>query len=130
MKRQTQLGIAAGFLCFHFLFSGCVLFLVGAGAAGGYAVSKDTIEGLIEKRFDSVWSASREVLMNEGFIRHEDRARSEIEAEVRGSVVTIRVNQATDRTIRIQVKARKGHKLLPNANLANELYNKIFLKLK
>ena len=31
---------------FGMIQSGCALFLLGAGAAGGYAISKDEIEGM------------------------------------------------------------------------------------
>lgn len=111
-------------------FSGCFLFLLGAGAAGGYAISKDTIEGLVEKSYDRMWNASREVIMNEGFIRSEDKNHGTLESEVRKVQVNIEVKQMTERTVRIQVKARKGYKLLPDINLANELYNKIYAQVK
>lgn len=112
------------------LFSGCALFLVGAGVTGGYAISKDTIEGTMEKSIDRVWRASHDVLMHEGFIRLEDKMRGKIDAEVRGSQVEIQIDQATERTVKVQVKARRGYKLLPNMDLANELYNKIYQKIK
>ena len=119
----------AGVLSSLFFLSGCALFLFGAGAAGGIAISKDTIEGHFDKKLDRVWKASREVLMQEGFIRLENRPHSEIQAEVRKSEVKIEILQISEKTVRIRVKARKGHQLLPNPDLANELYNKIFYKL-
>ena len=112
-----------------FTFSGCALFLIGGGVAGGIAISKDTIEGHFDKKLDQVWRASREVLMQEGFIRLENRPHGQIESEVRKSEVKIEVLQVSEKTVRIRVKARKGHKLLPNPDLANELYNKIFYRL-
>lgn len=119
-----------GGLILPFVFSGCALFLVGAGAAGGIAISKDTIEGHFDKKLEDVWKASREVLMHDGFIRFEDKPHGEIEAEVRKSQVKIEVLPVSEKTVRIRVKARKGHKFLPNPDLANELYNKIFRKLE
>lgn len=112
-----------------FLFSGCALFLVGAGVGGGIAISKDTIEGHFDKKLDEVWKASRQVLMSEGFIRLEDRAHGTIESEVRKSEVKIEILQVSEKTVRIHVKTRKSHNLLPHIELANELYNKIFHKL-
>ena len=128
MKRKEVL-VATG-LSLSLLFSGCVLFLLGAGATGGYAISKDTIEGILEKPLDRAWKVSREVIMYEGFIRSEDKAHGTLEAEIRKSQVNIEVKQVTERTIRIRVKARKGYKLLPDPGLSNELYNKIFQKIK
>ena len=113
-----------------FFFTGCALFLVGAGAAGGIAISKDTIEGHFDRSLDQVWRASREVIMQEGFIRLEDRAHGVIDAEVRKSEVKIEILQISQKTVRVHVKARKGYKLLPNPDLANELYNKIYQKIK
>ena len=113
-----------------FLFSGCALFLVGAGVGGGIAISKDTIEGHFDKKIDEVWKAARQVLMQEGFIRLEDKPHGQIEAEVRKSEIKIEALQVSEKTVRIRVKARKGLKLLPDVDLANELYNKIFHKLE
>lgn len=112
------------------LFSSCALFLVGGGVAGGIAISKDTIEGNFDKPLDRVWSSTRDVLMQEGFIRQEDRPHATIEAEVRKSQINIQIHQISEKTVQIRVKARKDYKLLPNMDLANELYNKIFQKLK
>ena len=113
-----------------FLYSGCAVFLVGAGAAGGIAISRDTIEGHFDRNLDQVWKASREVVMQEGFIRLEDRAHATIDAEVRKSEVKIGIIQVSEKTVRVRVKARRGYKLLPNPDLANDLYNKIYQKIK
>ena len=103
---------------------------MGAGAAGGYAISDDEIEGVLEKRYEPSWKASREILMKEGFIRLEDRNRGYLEGEVRKSEVKIEVNQVTDRTVRLRIRARKSYKLVPDLDLANDLYNKVLQKLK
>lgn len=127
---KKKLFWVVGVLILPIAFSGCALFLVGAGAAGGIAVSKDTIEGHFDKKLEAVWKASREVLMREGFIRIEDKLHGEIEAEVKKSQVKIEILPVSEKTVRMRVKARKGHKLLPNPDLANELYNQIFHKLE
>ena len=130
MKRKQNLWMGMG-LVFSLLFnSSCALFLVGGGVAGGIAISKDTIEGGLDKPLDHVWKTTREVIMQEGFIRLEDRPHGKIDAEVRKSQINIEILQFTQKTVRIRVKARKGYNLLPNIDLANELYNKIFQKLK
>ena len=113
-----------------FLFSGCALFLIGGGVAGGVAISKDTVEGHFDKRFDQVWSTARQVLMSEGFIKLEDKPHGEIQGEVRKSEVKIEALQVSEKTVRLRVKARKSYKLVPDMDLANDLYNKIFKKLE
>ena len=130
MNQKRHLWITGAMIFSLLFFSGCFLFLLGVGAAGGYAISKDTIEGLVGKSYDRVWNAGRDVIMSEGFIRSEDKNHGALEAEVRKVQVNIEVKQMTERTVRIQVKARKGYKLLPDINLANELYNKIYAKVK
>ena len=129
MNRMKRGLMAAGLIGSLVLSSGCALFLVGAGVAGGVAISEDEIEGLMEKKMDRVWKASREVIMQEGFIRLEDRAHGQIEGEVRKSEVKIALDALTEKTIRLRVKARKAYKLVPDLELANELYNKIIHKL-
>ena len=130
MNRNRRFLISGAGILSLFLSSGCALFLVGAGVGGGIAISKDTIEGHFDKKLDQVWRASREVLMQEGFIRLEDKAHGAIDAEVRKSEVKIEILQISEKTVRIRVKARKGYRLLPNPDLANELYNKIYQKIK
>jgi hypothetical protein len=122
--------VASALLCSILVFSGCAIFLLGAGAAGGMAISKDTIEGVVEKPYDRVWNAGRDVLKQEGFIRLDNKGAGVMEAEVRKSQVTFEAQQITERTVRFRVKARKTAKILPDMDLANELYNKIFQKLK
>ena len=38
--------------------SGCAVVLVGAGAAGGYAIGKDYIQGETDKNFDRVYDSA------------------------------------------------------------------------
>ena len=129
MGPKNFLKLGAGLLCLA-LFSSCAIFLVGAGVGGGIAISRDTIEGHFDRKLEQVWKASREVLMQEGFIRLEDKPHGQIRAEVKKSEVKIETLQVSEKTVRIRVKARRGLKLLPNPDLANELYNKIFQKIK
>lgn len=120
----------SGLIACLFLFSSCALFLVGAGVGGGIAISRDTVEGHFDKSMDQVWRASREVIMQEGFIRLEDKVHGKIEGESEKSEVKIEISQVSEKTIRVRVKARKSYKLVPNIDLANKIYNKIFKKLE
>lgn len=130
MIEKNRPWLASGLLLSLLLFSGCPLFLLSAGAAGGYAISKDTIEGMLEKPFDQVYDASREAVRYEGFIRSENPTQGKILADVRNSKVDIDIRQMTERAVRLRVRARTGYNLLPDVKLANEIYNKIFSKLK
>lgn len=122
--------LAAGLVLSLFLFPGCALFLIGAGVAGGVAISEDEIEGALEKPFDRVYAASREVFVKEGFIKLEDKPHGILEGEVGKTEVKITVNQLTPRTVNLRVKARKGYKVVPDLETANNLFNKISQKLK
>lgn len=128
--RKKSVCLTGGLLSLFFLFSGCALFLVGAGVGGGLAISKDTIEGYFDQPIDRVWKASREIMMEKGFIKLEDKARGEIQGESEKSEVKIEIFQVSQKTVRIRVKARKSYKLVPNLDLANDIYNKIFHKVE
>ena len=130
MRIHKKSILAAGLAFSLFLYSGCALFLIGAGVAGGIAISEDEIEGAVEKPFDRAYQASREVFVKEGFIKQEDRPHGTMEGEVGKSDVKITVSQATEKSVKIRVKARKDYKVVPDLNLANELYNQINQKLK
>jgi len=108
---------------------GCIFMVAGAvGALGGYAISNDTIQGEIDKTFESIWKNSREVLEILGSIITEDKARGFIEAKVNGANVKIMIEQLTPKTTRFRVSARKY--LLPKINLAQTIYIKVVQKAK
>lgn len=109
--------------------SGCALFLFGAGAAGGYAISQDEIEGFLDKKYDAVWDASRKVIQREGAILSEDKAAGNIQAQVEKSEVTLKIEQISAASLRVRVQARKSMKLLPDIDLAHDLYNQIIKEL-
>lgn len=110
-------------------FSGCALFLIGAGAAGGYAISKDEIEGLVDGSSSRAWTAAREVIMKEGVLKAENAALGTLEAEVGSSTVEIHAEQVTAKTTRLRIKARKTKGLFPDIELAQQTYTKIVKKL-
>ena len=130
MRNEKKLIVSTAFILLLAFSSGCAILLVGAGVGGGIAISRDTIEGNLDKKSDTIWNASRDVLMQEGFIRLENKPHGTFDAEVEKSQVNIEVKQITEKTVRIRVKARKGYKLIPNPHLANELYNKIYAKVR
>ncbi|MDD4938868.1 MAG: hypothetical protein PHE18_00470 [Candidatus Omnitrophica bacterium] len=112
-------------LCFLTMNLGCAPLIIGGavGALGGYAASKDTIEGHTDKGYDNLWRSALTVARIRGQVREEDRVRGYIELEAESSRVYIRIVRLTAATTRIRVSARKYH--LPNLALAQDIYVKI-----
>ena len=115
-------------LSFCLLSSGCIFIVAGVGALGGYAISKDTIQGETDSGFEDVWQASQEVLDVMGLIHTEYKSKGEIEAKVNSSDVKILIEELTSKTTRLRVSARKY--LLPDISLAQKIYIKIVQKSK
>ncbi|MBI4550268.1 MAG: hypothetical protein HY714_05025 [Candidatus Omnitrophica bacterium] len=109
---------------------GCALFLVGAGAAGGYAISKDEIEGYTDQDYDRAWESARRVIANDGAILSENKTLGEIEATVRDSDVKAKIEKISSVSVRMRIQARKGYNLLPDLETAQDLYTKIIKDLK
>jgi len=119
--------VLAGVLCTF--SSGCVFLLVGgAGAVGGYAVSRDTFEGVSSKGQDELMAASHKVLAIMGTITADNPKDGEMEATVYGAHVVIQVIQINMTTSKLRVKARKM--LFPRVGIAQEVYTKIMNQLE
>jgi len=108
--------------------SGCAVLLVGAGAAGGYAISKDSIRNHFDLPPSTVYRAARDVIGAEGLVTVEDERRGLIKAEVEGAHVTITVKRISEKTTELTVKAR-NELLMPKIEVAQALYNKILGRL-
>ncbi len=107
-----------------FSLGGCFyLVLGGVAAAGGYAISQDTIQGEREKDFDDVWSAAVDIVSILGTINSQSHELGKMIALVSGAKVTINVVQLTPSTVRLKVKARKA--LFPSITTAQNIYIKI-----
>lgn len=119
-RRGTWAVVLAGWV----VSAGCALALVGAGALGGYAISKDTIQGNTDKAFESVWQASLATVSEMGAVTGQDREQGLIIGEVHKSDVRITVEQLTERSVQLSVKCRRN--LLPNLSLAEKIFVKIF----
>src|SRR4030042_5065389 len=116
-----------------FLFvgiSGCAPLIVGGvlGAAGVYAVSKDAIEGEIDKPYDNLWDTALIIARARGVIKREDSLKGYIMLEEKPSKVYIHLTKLTQSTTRLQIAARKHH--LPNIELAQEIFTKIIDQAK
>lgn len=116
--------IACLLIFFSISASGCFyLVFGGAAAAGGYAISRDTIQGEVDRDFSQLWDTANDVIGIMGRIEIQNQETGEIVAIVQGSRVTVHLIQLTPSTIRLKVKARKAG--FPRMGLAQDIYLKI-----
>jgi hypothetical protein len=108
--------------------SGCAAVLVGAGAAGGYAISKDSVRNHFDLSSSHVFRVSRDVVREMGLVTTEDERHGLIKAQVEGANVTITVKPVSEKTVELKVKARNDL-LMPKIDVAQSVYNKIAEKL-
>lgn len=119
--------VCAAVLCVF--SSGCIFLVVGgAGAVGGYALTRDTFEGVTNKGQEELMDASHKVLSIMGTILEERTKDGEIVATVYGNHVVVDVFQLNMTTSRLRVKARKN--MLPSLSVAQEVYTKIINQLE
>jgi hypothetical protein len=127
LKEGTKMRKIIFFLipCIFVSISGCAPLIVGGavGVLGGYAISKDTIQGETDKSYDSLWDSALMVGRIRGQIKYEDPTKGYIELEAESSRVYIRLIRLTAATTRLRVSARKYH--LPNLGLAQDIFVKI-----
>jgi hypothetical protein len=116
----------AVFLCVS--SSGCVFLLIGgAGAVGGYAISRDTFEGVSSKSQEELMSSAHKVLSIMGIITEERPKDGVIFATVNGTHVTVEVIQINMNTSKLRVKSRQM--IFPRVGVAQEIYTKIMNQL-
>ena len=117
----------AAFLCVF--SSGCVFIIVGAaGAVGGYAVTRDTFEGVSSKSQEELLASAHKVMSIMGTILNERPKDGEIVGTVYGAHVTVDVIQINLTTSKLRVKARKL--IFPRVGIAQEVYTKIMNQLE
>jgi len=115
--------------CFCALSGGCWFLVIGgAGAVGGYAVTRDTFEGVSSKGQEELLTAAHKVLAIMGTITDERPKDGEIVATVYGNHVVVDVIQINLTTSKLRVKARKN--LLPSIGVAQDIYTKIMNQLE
>lgn len=105
--------------------SGCVYIVVGSlGALGGYVISPDTVQGVLDNRtYDEVWEASIEIVSLIGLVEEQSDAAGVILAKVQGAKVNINIFRLSQSAVRVTVKARKA--FLPKIKVAQDVYVKI-----
>lgn len=123
MRSKFIIGVLLFF--FSILSSGCVPLFVGAavGVAGGYAASRDTIQGETDKDYDSLWKVAVDVVRMEGAVVEEDITKGYLKVEVDSGYATVQLVRLTKSTTRIRIKARKAG--FPNLRLAEDMYIRI-----
>ena len=108
--------------------AGCALLLVGAGAAGGYAISKDSVRNQFDLPKETVFRHSAAVAKEMGLVTLEDSARGQLHVKIQDANVVITVKPLTRRTVELKVKARNSL-LMPEIETAQAVYNKIVERL-
>ena len=102
---------------------GCAAVLIGAGVAGGVAISEDTAKFEVDTSYGRAWKATYDTIQKMGAINMQDKDSGKIEANVRDTKIEAKVIPLTPQTVRIEIKARKN--LLPNMDLAMTIINRI-----
>lgn len=106
------------------MLTGCVYFVVGGmGVLGGYVVSPDTVEGVTEYDFITVWDSTVEVVGVMGRIVDQYEEAGMIEARVAGARVTITISQLSTSAVKLTVKSRRTG--FPRIKTAQDVYVKI-----
>lgn len=122
--RRCRLGIAVLIVSLSLSLSGCATLIIGSiAAAGGYAISQDTIQGETEKDFETVWQSAVDIVSIMGTISSQSQELGRISGIVNGAKITVHVTQLTSSTIRVKVKARKA--LFPSIANAQNIFIKI-----
>ena len=126
--RKTYIGLFLSFALLH--LCGCAPLLVGAavGGLGGYAISRDTIQGETDKSYDSLWRAAVTVGGIRGEIVQKDVLRGYLEVREGASRVKISLVRLTRATTRVKISARKYH--FPDLNRAQDVFVKIMEQAK
>ena len=123
-----KMRILAFLILVSFSTSGCIWILFGgAAAAGGYAISQDTIQGETEKSFDEVWEAVSDVMTMMGTIESESYELGQVKGIVNGARITVSILQLTPSTVRIKVKGRKF--IFPSISNAQTVFIKVMNKV-
>lgn len=115
---------------FSLFLSGCAAVLVGAGAAGGYAIGPDYVQGETDKDFSGIYNSALDIAGIMGIIqsKYSSPTVGKIRAKVENSSLEISMERLTRHTLRLKVKSRKN--LMPNIALAQKVYNSILQRVR
>ena len=108
--------------------NGCIYLAIGGvGALGGYMVSRDTVEGLVESDTAQVWDTAVEVVSIMGLVESKNEAGGVINAKISGARVIVVVMEMSTSSVKLSVKARKYY--LPKSSLAQDVFVKIMSRV-
>ena len=107
---------------------GCPVVLVGAGAAAGYAISKDSVRNTFDLAPQAVYQRSLTVANDMGLVTLQDEKHRMIKVKIQDATVTITVKPLTQHSVELKVQARNSF-LMPEVDTAQAVYNKIIEKL-
>ncbi|HSA30409.1 MAG TPA: hypothetical protein P5160_01280 [Candidatus Omnitrophota bacterium] len=112
------------------VLNGCVYLVVGGvGALGGYVVSPDTVEGVLnDYDMDQVWGASKDVVTMMGVIMEESEGVGIMIAQLQNTRVTITVSRMGYEGSKLTVKARRS--VFPRIKIAQDVYMKVVSRLE
>lgn len=110
------------------VLSGCAAILVGAGAAGGYAISRDSVRNQFDLSPDALFQESLAVANDMGLVSVEDEAHGVIRMAIDHTTVTITIRPMTRRATELKVKARNQF-FMPKIDVAQSVYNRIIDRL-
>ncbi len=124
------LAVRKGLLMLIFLslimmpLSGCIYLAAGGvGALGGYIVSPDTVEGVIEGEYAAVWQTIIDITSIMGKIEEKHDQEGSLLSIINGAKVEIGLLQLDDDSLRLRIKARKA--FFPRISIAQDIYVKI-----
>lgn len=103
--------------------SGCTAVLLGAGVAGGVAISEDTAKLEVNTSYARAWGVTYDTIESMGAIKDQDKDTGKIVANVQDAHIEAKVIPITPKMVRIEVKARKN--LLPKMDMAMNIINRI-----
>lgn len=110
--------------------SGCAVLLVSAGAAGGYALSKDSVTDQYDASPDVVFGHALRVMEDLGAVELKDRDKGLIKGNVESAEITVTIKSLTKHTVELKVKARDLLELVPKVDVAQRVYSAINDRIK
>ena len=126
LRMNTLALLSAGLIL---IASGCgVVVIAGLGALGGYAISSDTVEGVVGYSESEIFASAGDVLSIMGTVSEQSKGMGRIEANLSGVRVTVDVIPQSKVSTKLKVKARKW--ILPKLNVAQDVYMKTVRRLQ
>lgn len=122
MEYRTYAGV--GGMAVVLTLSGCAAALVGAGAAGGYALSKDYVKNHYDRSKERIFKVSVDVVKKMGEVTLKDPDQGLIKGKVSDTDVTVTVKPLTKETTELIVEARNKFKM-PAIEVAQKVYDAI-----